>query len=402
MKYYNVGIDVSKYKFDACVKNDNGEFIFTPKMYGQSRDEMNRFIKDLEKTRSDDTIEFRIGLESTGTYHRNLMGYLLSKGYSVREYNPIEICALRKGTIRGAKTDKIDSRTVAKAVMLDFINNTERYIKDQDHIRMRELGLLYNQLSEKCALLKTELKEALTVLCPGYDLILTDMLGKSSKEILRATVKHTKLFEITREEIENIMLRNFMSPANATRKSELVFKTFKTTTLPDYYKESLIVDVRFILDRHDLLQKQIGMLESRLKRAMRDIDPVSLSIPGVGPITCSIILGILGNVKRFHNSSAVVAYAGMDPRVKQSGISVNKTGRITKRGNRYLRKALHNAALVGIRYNPVLRRKYANLMKRGKHHKLALTACARQLLVLVYAVEKNQKRFYVPDYISEQ
>jgi transposase len=402
MEYHDVGIDVSKYKFDACVMNAEGQFLLNTKTYFQSKDDMDRLIKDMESTRKDENTKLRIGLESTGTYHRNLMGYLIKHGYEVREYNPIEICALRKGRIRKTKTDKIDAEVIAKAVRLDFIENTERYLTDQDHLRMRELGLLYNNLTEKSALLKTELKEALTVLCPGYDVILADVLGKSSKEILRSTVKHTKLFDISQDEIESIMLKNFMSPSSAKKKSEQVMKSFENTTLPEYYKEALIVDVRFILDQHDLLMKQISMLESRLNRAIRDIDPVSMSIPGIGPVTCAIILGTLGNVKRFANSRAVVAYAGLDPKIVQSGKSINRTGRISKRGNRYLRKALHNAALVGIRHNPVLRKKYAHLMKRDKNHLVALTACARQLLVIIYSVEKNQKRFYVPRYVSEE
>jgi transposase len=402
VRYNDVGIDVSKYKFDACVMNDQGQFLMNTRTYFQSRDDMDRLIKDIETTRKDEDTILRIGLESTGTYHRNLMGYLLKHGYEVREYNPIEVCALRKARIRKTKTDKIDAEVIAKAVRLDFIENTERYLTDQDHLRMRELGLLYNNLTEKSALLKTELKESLTVLCPGYDAILTDVLGKSSKEILRSTVKHTKLFDISQEEIESIMLKNFMSPVSAKNKSVLMMKCFESTTLPEYYKEALIVDVRFILDQHDLLLKQINMLEARLKRAIRDIDPVSMSIPGIGPVTCAIILGTLGNVKRFANSRAVVAYAGLDPKVVQSGRSINRTGRISKRGNRYLRKALHNAALVGIRYNPVLKQKYAHLMKRGKGHMVALTACARHLLVIVYSVEKNQKRFYVPKYVSDE
>jgi len=401
MKYNNVGIDVSKYKFDACVMNDEGEILLEPRTYFQSKDDMDRFILDIENTRTDYDTGLKIGLESTGTYHRNLMGYLLHHGYEVKEYNPIEICTLRKGTIRNAKTDKIDAKLVAKAVRLDFIQNTERYLSDQDHIRMRELGLLHNNLAEKVALLKTELKESLTVLCPGYDIILTDVLGKSSKEILRKSVKLTALFDISQKEIENIMLKNFMSPTNASDKSNRIKRIFDHSTVPEYYKESLIVDVKFILDQHDLLQNQKRMLDKRIERAMRDIDPVSLSIPGMGPISCAIILGILGNVKRFKNSRAVVAYAGLDPRVIQSGKSVNRRGGISKRGNRYLRKALHNAVLVGINKNPVLKRKYARMKDNGKNPMVALTACSRKLLEIIYSVEKNQKRFYIPKYVLD-
>jgi transposase len=402
MKYNNVGIDVSKYKFDACVKDDNGEFLMNTRTYRQWKADMDRFIEDIQNTVKDDDTRLRIGLESTGTYHRNLMGYLLNKGYEVREYNPIEVCTLRKGTIRNAKTDKIDAQLVAKAVRIDFIQNTERYLNDQDHIRMRQLGLLHNNLSIKSARLKTHLKEVLTVLCPGYDVILTDVLGKSSKEILRRSVKLTSLFEISQMDIERIMLKNFISPVSASEKSRLIKDCFDNTTMPDYYRESLIVSVKYIIDQHDLIQNQKVMLEKRLKRMMRDIDPISLSIPGMGEVSCAIILGMLGNVKRFKNSRAVVAYAGLDPKVIQSGSSINRRGRISKRGNRFLRKALFNAAKAGLRSNPVLKQKYAHLMSKGKGHMSSLTACSRKLLEIIYSVEKNQKRFYVPKYAMDK
>ena len=397
-----VGVDVSKYKFDVCVKNDDNDILIKHRTYDQSMDGMDRFIHDIESVRSDSSDNHLIGLESTGIYHRNLMGYLLKQGYNVREFNPIEIYGLRKGRIRNAKTDKIDAEVIANAVKLDAFENTQRYLQSEDHMRMRELGLLYNRLTEKAARLKTELRSALTVLCPGYDVIFTDVLGKSSKEILRRCVKHTKLFDISEEEIAKIMRKNFMNRSSIQDKPKRILETFRKSTLPEYYKESLIVDVRFILDQHDLLIKQILMLEKRMDRAMRDIDPVSLSIQGVGPVTCAIVLGTLGNVKRFKDGRAVTAYSGLDPIVHQSGKSMNLTGHISKRGNKYLRKALSNAALVAIQKNPVIRKKYADLVKRGKPHKVALTACARKLLLIIYSVEKNQKRFYVPDYVTDK
>lgn len=402
MPYIYVGVDISKYKFDACIKNDENQIIMKPKTYAQNMNDMHRFMNDIDKAKTNETTKILIGLESTSRYHRNLMGYLLKHGYNVREFNPIEIFGLRKGRIRNTKTDKIDAEIITTALMLDSIENTERYLKDQNHIRMRELGLLHNRLIERSSRLKTELREALSILCPGYDIIFTDVLGKSSKEILRRSVKLTKLFDITQHEVESILKKNFMKTGSITEKAERVMESFEKTTMPEYYKETLVVQVRFILDQHDLLLKQLKMLEARINRAIRDVDPISKSIPGVGPLTCAVVLGIYGNMNRFTGNKAVTAYAGLDPRVYQSGKSVNRTGRISKRGNRFLRKYLTNAALVAIKHNPVIKKKYADLRKRGKPHNVALTACARKLLLIIYSVEKNQKRFYVPNYISEQ
>jgi len=267
---------------------------------------------------------------------------------------------------------------------------------------MREIGILHCRLKEKVARLKVDLREALSVLCPGYDALFTDVLGKSSREILRRSVKLTKLFEISQSEIEEILKQNYVSPKFISGKAEQVKRSFEKTTVPESYRESLIIQVRYILDQYDLLDRQLTMLDGRIDRALRSIDPASLSIKCVGPLTCAIVLGTLGSINRFKDPKAVTAYAGLDPRVIQSGKSINKTGRISKRGNRYLRTALLNAAFIGVKHNPVIRQKYIHLRKRGKTHMVALTACARKLLLIIYSVEKNQKKFYVPNYISQQ
>lgn len=397
-----VGVDVSKYKFDASIKDDKNEVLMKPRVYTQNLDGLHRFMHDIDKVKKDENTKVLIGMESTARYHLNLMGFLLKNGYNVREFNPIEVYGFRKSRIRQTKTDAIDTGLIASALILDAMENTQRYIKDQDYIRMREIGLLHIRLKEKIAKLKVEMREALTVLCPGYDALFTNVLGKSSKEILRSTVKHTKLFEIGQDEIETILKKNYISPRSISEKARKVKRSFNDTTVPDIYRESLIVQVRYVLDQHDLLQRQLDMVDARIDRAIRDIDPVSISIPCVGPITCAVVLGTCGDVRKFRNNNSITAFAGLDPRVIQSGKSINRTGRISKSGNKYLRTALLNAAFIGCKHNPVIRHKYAQLRKRNKSHMVALTACARKLLLMIYSVEKNQKRFYVPDYISNE
>ncbi len=397
-----VGIDVSKYKFDACIKDEDDEILMKPREYTQNLDGIHRLIRDIDNTRKDGSLKVLIGMESSGRYHVNLMGYLIKLGYDVREFNPNEVHGHRISKIRRTKTDSIDTRIISSALRLSKKENTSRYITDQDYIRMREIGLLHHRLVDRTTKLKVELREALTVLCPGYDALFTDVLGKSSKEILRRSVKHTKLFEISQNEVESILKQNYVGSKRIEKKASKVIETFEKTTVPEYYREALIVQVRFILDQHDLLKRQLEMLNKRIERAVREINPKSLTIPGVGPVTCAVVLGTYGDMNRFTDKKAVTAYAGLDPRIIQSGKSINRTGRISKTGNKYVRRYLLNAAFVGCLRNPVIKQKYAHLKDKGKPHLVALTACARKLLLMMYSVEKNQKEFYIPDYISGQ
>ena len=399
MKTICVGIDVSKNKFDALIKNEANEIIMKSKVYQQSRKDMLRVISDVNnnKTEHEDVI---IGLEASGKYHRNLMNFLIHNGFKVREFNPLEIKALRQGRIRKTKTDKIDAEVIADAVRWDLTTNTERYLTDESYLKMKELSSIHRGIVKKIADLKVDLRLALSSLSPGYDELFKNILSSTSVEILRKAVKQTKLFMISEKKIETILKKNYSKKTDTTELASKIKKIFETSTCPEYSKEPLVFEIKFILAQYEVLMKQRKQIEKRISRSVKEIDPMALSITGVGEITCSTILGNLGNVKRFRNGRAITAYAGLDPIVTQSGKSINRTGHISKRGNRELRTALINAALVGVMHNPVLKDMYHRLRGRGKSHMISLVACARKLLLIIYSVEKNQKRFYVPHYIS--
>jgi transposase len=400
MENIYVGIDVSKNKFDTYIKNEQNEMLMKARTYEQSKDGMERFIKDLKKITNQNNI--MIGLEASGIYHRNLMHYLLEHDFGVREFNPLEISALRKGRIRKTKTDKIDAEVIADAVRWDLKTNTERYLSDEKYLKMKEMSSVYNRVVSKITGLKIEVQQSLSSLCPGYGAFFKDILSSTSVEILKRSMKQTRLFQISEKEIRKILDKNYPNETDTRKLAHDIKETFNNSTCPDYAKEALVTDVKFILMQYDTLKKQKQQIEKKIKRSVKKINPESLSIPGVGEITCSIILGSLGNVKRFRDGKAITGYAGLDPIVTQSGKSVNRTGHISKRGNKYLRTALINAALVGIRYNPVLKARYHHLRGKGKSHLVALVACARKLLLIIYSVEKNGKRFYVPSYVDNQ
>ncbi|MBD3408507.1 MAG: IS110 family transposase [Candidatus Lokiarchaeota archaeon] len=395
-----VGIDVSKNKFDGIIKNEENEIIMKSRVYRQSRKDMVRIISDIKsnKKANDDVI---IGLESSGKYHRNLMNFLIHNGFKVREFNPLEIKALRQGRIRKTKTDKIDAEVIANAVRWDLKTNTERYLTDENYLKMKELSSVHRGIVEKIADLKVDLRLALSSLCPGYDELFKNILSSTSIEILKKAVKQTKLFMISEKEIERILKSNYSRTTDTKKLAGTVKEIFETSTCPEYNKEPLVFEIKFILAQYEVLMTQRKRIEKRISRSIKEIDPVALSITGIGEITCSTILGNLGNVKRFKNDRAVTAYAGLDPIVVQSGKSINHAGHISKRGNRELRTALINSAMVGVMYNPVLKHMYHRLRSRGKSHWVSLVACARKLLLIIYSVEKNQKRFYVPDYIMK-
>jgi len=117
-----------------------------------------------------------------------------------------------------------------------------------------------------------------------------------------------------------------------------------------------------------------------------------LSIPGVGPITAFTLLTLFRKYPGT-NRRQIVALAGLDPVEFQSGISVHRKARISKRGNQEVRKRLFEATLSAVRFNPRVREVYLRLRAKGKPEKVARVAAARKLLLIAHAIYKSGERF---------
>jgi transposase len=398
MKHIFVGIDISKSKFDVCIKNENSQKLIKARTYQQKKHDMDRLIDDIRSV-SDDSTPL-IGMESTGIYHRNLFHYLIDNGFKVRVYNPLEIFSLRQRRIRKTKTDKVDSEVIADAVKLDYIEDNLRFNTDPEKLELKELATSYHRIVEKISVLKLELRTALSILCPGYGDAFGDITSATSLQILRKTIKHTRLFEISEEELKRIFIENNNRVSTRKEKIDTVLDSFRNSTCPEHYKRPIVMDVKHILGQYDILLEQRRQVERYIKKSMDQQQPYAMSIPGIGYVTGATILGMLGDVTRFDNRDAVAAYAGLDPVVSQSGKMAYRYGHISRRGNKYLRTSLLNAAMISKIHNPVIRHKYHELRSRGKSHWTAIVACSRKLAQLVYTVEKNKKKFVVPEHLK--
>ena len=119
-----------------------------------------------------------------------------------------------------------------------------------------------------------------------------------------------------------------------------------------------------------------------------------ISIDGIGERTAWSILAYIGDINFFSNAQQIASYAGLTPKIIQSGTSINKSS-LSKLGHKRLRKSLYMPALVAIRFNPVLKGVYERLVAKGKPKKVAIVAVMRKLLIISYGVLKSEKAFDV-------
>ncbi len=154
--------------------------------------------------------------------------------------------------------------------------------------------------------------------------------------------------------------------------------------LYDSYAEVLIV-----------LDKEIKAVEKQMGSLVPDIQKLLRSIPGIGKAAATTLVAFVGDINRFDKPEKLVAYIGIDPRVKQSGTSINGKGYITKRGSGLLRHILYMSAFIAKRRNPAFTVYYQRKKAEGKHHIAILCALERKLIHCIWAVWKRGTPFKV-------
>jgi transposase len=138
------------------------------------------------------------------------------------------------------------------------------------------------------------------------------------------------------------------------------------------------------------MQETVEKLREDVRLRMdKKVCALLCSVIGIGPTLASIIITEIGDIAKFASGKSLVAYAGLDPKVKQSGISLKRNTKITKRGSPYLRHAVYIAAIIAKRHDPELKMYFEKKINEGKRYKEAVVATARKILYRVYAVWKR-------------
>ena len=160
--------------------------------------------------------------------------------------------------------------------------------------------------------------------------------------------------------------------------------------------KSFSFQIKQIINQISFLEDQILDIEEEISSMLNSFCPVITTITGIGDILGAAIFSEIGDISRFEKASQLVAYAGLDVAVKQSGNFNATDTKISKRGSPYLRRAIWLAANVAAFKDPALSLYYQKLRQRGKAHGTATGAVARKLTNIIFAVLRDNKA-YVPN-----
>ena len=390
---FYVGIDVSKDKSDICIKDQNGNDLIQRFKITNSKADLGHLYETIKriKSKTPGKSDVVFGMEATGIYSLPLYSALKRDGYKVKLYNPIQTNGFRKINIRKTKTDPIDS-----AIIADMLRHSEppqvSDIQDLNLYQLRELVRIRHRLIEKQTICKVQIVRNIDTIWPDYNSVMKRVLGKTSLAILKKYSVPSKVRAISFEQFYELIKKMSRSKISRKQAEEIYAHAGNVLTIPEL--DSVITfEIKTLISQLELYDEQIQSVEIRIDQMMKLIDSKIMSIPGIGDTLGPMILGEIGSVDRFSNVKKLIAFAGLDPVVSQSGRFENRSGPISKRGSPLLRQALFLAANVARQNDENLKRFYDKKISEGKHHFSALNAVAAKLLRITYWVLKNNKEY---------
>lgn len=380
-----IGIDIGKNKHEATLIDEKGNIIGKSIKFENSTAGFNKLISSINNYNISND-KFVFSMEATGQYWLALFSKLVESDYNVQVINPIQTDACRKFYIRETKNDSKDSFLIAQVTRFNGYSKTT--LPDEVMISLKELTRFRTFLVDDISDYKRKATVVLDKIFPEYTQIFSDTFGKTSKEIL---TKYPLPKDILNEDLES--LAKVLSTSSKGRlgysKAEQLQNLAKESFCIKFATEALVMEIKSILSTIEHLQNQVSKLDEKIAVLLRSLGTTIETIPGIGPVLGAIIVSEIGDINRFSHASKLVAYAGIDPTVKQSGEFNATKNRMSKRGTPYLRRALWTASIVAAFNDPNLHEYYLKKKNEGKHHGTIIGAIARKLIYRIFIVLKD-------------
>lgn len=382
-----VGIDIAKLNHFASAINSDGVVLIEPFEFLNDNDGFYMLLSKLNPFEKDSII---VGLESTAHYGNNLVSFLVSKGFHVCVINPIQTASLRKNNIRKTKTDKVDTLVIAKAVaLMDHPRFVTLY--DIALMQLKNLGRFRMKLVKQRSRTKIQLTACLDQVFPELQYFFKSGIHqKTVYAILKEAPSASQIASMHLTHLKNLLVSNSQGRFKKEMALELRVLAQKSVGTVD---RSLSIQITQSIAQIQLLDRQIDVVESEIRDIVISLDSVIMTIPGIGPINGGMILGEVGDINRFSKPRKLLAFAGLDPSVYQSGNFIAKKTKMSKRGSSALRYALMNAAHNVVKYNQTFKEYYDSKRSEGRGHYNALGHCAGKLVRIIFKMLKDNVEF---------
>ncbi len=379
-----VGIDVAKDKHDCFITNSDGEVLFQSFTILNNREGFETLFKRIESV-SKDLSKVKVGLEATGHYCYNLLGFLFSKGLPTYVINPLHTNLYRKSlSLRKTKTDKVDAHTIASMIMSDV--NLKSYSDTSYH--NEELKSLtryrFDKVKER-AKLKSSVSRLICILFPELEKLVPTLHMASVYALLSEFPSASAVASAHLTRLSNLLSES--SKGRYGKDAAIIFREAARVSIGSHMPAKSL-ELKHTIKLIQELTIEIDEIETEIKRIMDEqIHSPILTIPGISYRMGAMIISEIGDFSRFDSADKILAYAGMSPSTYQSGKLDNCYSHMEKRGSRYLRYALYNATKYVCHWDESFGAYLEKKRAEGKHYNVALSHATKKLVRLIYAME---------------
>ena len=381
-----VGIDIAKQTHYASIMNSDGEILVDPFPFSNDLSGFQKLLKNLSAFSKDNVL---IGMESTAHYAENLTSFLFTRGFHICIINPIQTSTLRKSNIRKTKTDSVDTYLIIKALSLNHYRLfTER---DYDSLQLKNLCRFRQKLMKARTKVKIQLVTYVDLLFPELQYFFKSGIhGKACYALLKEQPNPDRIAKMHLTRLTNLLSKTskgHYKQSHAVQLKELASQSvgIKNSTLSLQILQSI--------NQIELYNSQLEEVENEIKTIMERIDSVIKTIPGIGSLNGAMIIGEIGDITRFQKTCQLLAYAGLDPSVYQSGNFNAARTRMSKRGSKLLRYALINAAWQTTLVNNTFKNYYDLKVSQGRRHYNALGHVAHKLVRVIHKMMTDNIEF---------
>ena len=381
-----VGIDIAKNTHWASAMNSDGEILLEPFSFQNNNEGFQKFISKLSNF---DKQKMLIGLESTAHYGENIISYLFNLDYKIGIINPIQTSNLRKSNIRKTKNDKVDTFIIIKSLTLNNYNLVTT--RDINNIKLKGLSRSRHNLIVMRSRSKIQLASFIDQLFPELNKFFKGNLHLNvSYQLLKEYSSPKDISSLHLTKLSNILHDN--SHGRYNKKDAIRLRELAKNSV-GIDNPTLSLQVKQAILQIELYTEQIEEVEKLSKQILDEMESKLLTIPGMSYNQATAIHGFIGDISRFNKSCQLLAYAGLDPSIYQSGNFEARSTRMSKRGNSLLRYNLVYAAHNLVLHNRTFKEYYDLKRSQGKTHYCALGHCAHKLVRIIFKMLKSNVDF---------
>lgn len=378
-----VGIDVAKDKHDCCILDNDGDKVYPVFTIANNKVGFNELFTRIEDV-AKEKAEIKVGLEATGHYSNNLLAALVDKGFPTSVINPLHTNLYRKGqSLRKTKTDKVDASSIAMMLMTD---RTLKSYSDTSY-HNEELKSLtryrFDKVHERSKL-KSSLARLVNILFPELESLVPSLHLSSVYALLEEFPGASYIAESHLTHLKKILEDS--SRGRYSREKAIEIRTVARDSIGTSMAAKSM-ELKHTIQLIRIISDEIAEIESHIKAIMDESKSPIMTIPGISYRMGAMILAEVGDFSRFDNADQILAYAGLSPSTYQSGQLESSYAHMEKRGSKYLRYALFNAAKFVCKWDESFGIYLGRKIAEGKHYNVAVSHAAKKLIRTIYRME---------------